>query len=77
MDLAVLNRSAILVPTPGQTEQEYLAKHFEKQFGFVRLKQTQLKKLPQLLKSLPNENVNFRLEKTDFTPLEKLTEKWL
>jgi len=77
MDLAVLNRSAILVPTPGQTEQEYLAKHFEKQFGFVRLKQNQLKKLPQLLKSLPNENANFRLEKTDFTPLEKLTEKWL
>ena len=26
MDLAALGRSAILVPTPGQTEQEYLAK---------------------------------------------------
>ena len=31
MDLAVLGKKAILVPTPGQTEQEYLAKyHFEK-----------------------------------------------
>jgi hypothetical protein len=25
MDLASLGRSAILIPTPGQTEQEYLA----------------------------------------------------
>ncbi len=31
MDLAVLGKKAILVPTPGQTEQEYLAKyHYEK-----------------------------------------------
>jgi UDP-N-acetylglucosamine:LPS N-acetylglucosamine transferase len=72
MDLAVLNRSAILIPTPGQTEQEYLAKHFEKHFGFKRLKQSQLKKLPALLKSESNQNANFRFEKTDFTPLEKL-----
>lgn len=31
MDLAVLGKPAILIPTPGQTEQEYLAKRFEKQ----------------------------------------------
>ena len=29
MDLAVLGKKAILIPTPGQTEQEYLAKRFE------------------------------------------------
>jgi uncharacterized protein (TIGR00661 family) len=27
MDLAILKKKSILVPTPGQTEQEYLAKH--------------------------------------------------
>jgi UDP-N-acetylglucosamine:LPS N-acetylglucosamine transferase len=27
MDLAALRRPSILVPTPGQTEQEYLAAH--------------------------------------------------
>ncbi|HQQ99484.1 MAG TPA: glycosyltransferase [Ferruginibacter sp.] len=27
MDLAVLGKKAVLIPTPGQTEQEYLAKH--------------------------------------------------
>jgi len=30
MDLAVLKKKSILVPTPGQTEQEYLAKHLMK-----------------------------------------------
>ena len=27
MDLDVLKKDAILIPTPGQTEQEYLTKH--------------------------------------------------
>jgi hypothetical protein len=27
MDLAKLGKKAIFIPTPGQTEQEYLAKH--------------------------------------------------
>jgi UDP-N-acetylglucosamine:LPS N-acetylglucosamine transferase len=30
MDLAALKKRSILVPTPGQTEQEYLAKHLMK-----------------------------------------------
>jgi uncharacterized protein (TIGR00661 family) len=75
MDLAVLNRSAILIPTPGQTEQEYLAKHFEKQFGFRPLKQSQLKKLPQVIKTQVGNNADFSLKRTDFTPLEVLIEK--
>jgi hypothetical protein len=33
MDLHALNRRAFLVPTPGQTEQEYLARHLSKK-GF-------------------------------------------
>ncbi|MDB5191241.1 MAG: glycosyl transferase family 28 [Segetibacter sp.] len=31
MDLCKLQKKAILIPTPGQTEQEYLAKHLYKQ----------------------------------------------
>lgn len=34
MDLIKLGQKAILVPTPGQTEQEYLAKHLMKQNFF-------------------------------------------
>lgn len=40
MDLAVLGKKAVLIPTPGQTEQEYLAKyHFEKQHFFTQNQQ--------------------------------------
>jgi len=35
MDIAALQKKSILVPTPGQTEQEYLAAHVtKKQFAF-------------------------------------------
>jgi len=42
MDLYALGiKSAILIPTPGQTEQEYLAEHFLKK-GFEVLKQEKI-----------------------------------
>lgn len=34
MDLVKLNKQAILIPTPGQTEQEYLADYLSKTGGF-------------------------------------------
>jgi uncharacterized protein (TIGR00661 family) len=41
MDLAALGKKAILVPTPGQTEQEYLARRFHHQrFFFTMLQQS-------------------------------------
>ncbi|MDR0872898.1 MAG: hypothetical protein LBN27_05440 [Prevotellaceae bacterium] len=43
MDLAAIGRTAILVPTPGQTEQEYLAEYLSKEKGFVCVKQSKLK----------------------------------
>jgi UDP:flavonoid glycosyltransferase YjiC (YdhE family) len=39
MDLATLGRSAVLVPTPGQTEQEYLAGYLSVNGLFIRMKQ--------------------------------------
>lgn len=42
MDLHVLNRKALLIPTPGQTEQEYLAHRFQQCFGFTVLNQSSL-----------------------------------
>ncbi|MBL7713656.1 MAG: glycosyl transferase family 28 [Chitinophagaceae bacterium] len=35
MDLIALNKKAILIPTPGQTEQEYLGRHLGKQKIFM------------------------------------------
>jgi UDP:flavonoid glycosyltransferase YjiC (YdhE family) len=40
MDLAVLGKKAILIPTPGQTEQEYLAENLAKQKIAISQKQS-------------------------------------
>jgi len=42
MDLIFLEKKAILIPTPGQTEQEYLAKHFHQQKIFFSQNQKEL-----------------------------------
>ena len=33
MDLSILQKDALLIPTPGQTEQEYLAKYHKEKSG--------------------------------------------
>ncbi|MCB9360501.1 MAG: glycosyltransferase [Flavobacteriales bacterium] len=42
MDLTTLGKKAILVPTPGQTEQEYLAEYHFKKRHFYTQKQSEL-----------------------------------
>ncbi len=42
MDLAVLGKKAVFIPTPGQTEQEYLAERLLNQGFFYYQKQTDL-----------------------------------
>lgn len=39
MDLVVLGKKAILIPTPGQTEQEYLGKHLHNEGVFLGAQQ--------------------------------------
>ena len=39
MDLIALNKKAIIIPTPGQTEQEYLAKHLHSEGVFYAASQ--------------------------------------
>jgi UDP-N-acetylglucosamine:LPS N-acetylglucosamine transferase len=41
MELAALGKKAILIPTPGQTEQEYLAEYFFKKKIFYSAKQSE------------------------------------
>jgi len=43
MDYCVLGQKALLVATPGQTEQEYLAKQMARRNGFASQKQDELK----------------------------------
>lgn len=58
MDLAAMRKKSILVPTPGQTEQEYLAKHLmQKNFALcVEQKKFTLKKVLLLA-----ENFSYQL----------------
>jgi predicted glycosyltransferase len=67
MDLIALNRSAILVPTPGQTEQEYLAEYLSSNGLFVSCHQHKMKNIDHnLLNRLPNSIEGFEV---DFFPL--------
>jgi UDP-N-acetylglucosamine:LPS N-acetylglucosamine transferase len=42
MDLYILRKSATIIPTPSQSEQEYLAKHLDGKYGFTSIEQEQL-----------------------------------
>ena len=61
MDLVVLNQKALLVPTPGQTEQEYLATYLMEKniFPFVKQNEFDLKKALEYIAS-------FRFQFPDF-----------
>ncbi|MCL6523617.1 MAG: glycosyl transferase family 28 [Thermoflavifilum sp.] len=48
MDLVALNQKAILIPTPGQTEQEYLAVYHYQKGSFLTAKQANLQVVPLL-----------------------------
>lgn len=49
MDIYELNIKAILIPTPGQTEQEYLSEILTKRKKFNFLNQNQLHELPAII----------------------------
>ena len=45
MDLSRLQKKAILIPTPGQTEQEYLARYHKKTSNVFTLKQDDISEI--------------------------------
>lgn len=69
MDLTVLEKQAILIPTPGQTEQEYLAQRFYDQGVFYTQSQDQFN-LKEALMAVEHFT-GFR-NKTDFSQQLKL-----
>ena len=48
MELFMMGRGAVIIPTPGQTEQEYIGIHLNGKYGFQTLKQDNLELLPDL-----------------------------
>ena len=52
MDIEKLDLQAVFIPTPGQTEQEYLAEFHSKNAKYHFLNQNELNKLQNVIKSL-------------------------
>ena len=48
MELVALKKPALLIPTPGQTEQEYLARHYKNTGLFHTVQQNRLNLLDEL-----------------------------
>jgi uncharacterized protein (TIGR00661 family) len=74
MDLIALKQKAILIPTPGQTEQEYLAKYLQEKQLFYTVDQENFslqKEVEQFKKSRLNEN-NLRTSMN-----ETVVQEWL
>jgi uncharacterized protein (TIGR00661 family) len=62
MDLIKLKKNAVLVPTPGQTEQEYLAKYLMEKKYFYTIDQADFS-----LKDILEEVSNFSFKKLDYS----------
>ena len=48
MELVSLGRGGVIIPTPGQTEQEYLGQYHNGRHGFITLKQNQMEHLREI-----------------------------
>jgi UDP-N-acetylglucosamine transferase subunit ALG13 len=66
MDLIVLNKNAILVPTPGQTEQEYLAASLSDKNWFCTFSQNEFQ-LEKAIEQLRKTKICCKFEKGEFS----------
>jgi len=48
IELVSLGRGGVIIPTPGQTEQEYLGQYHNGRHGFITLKQNQMEHLREI-----------------------------
>lgn len=73
MDMVRLQKKAFLIPTPGQTEQEYLANYLYSQKIFYTQKQNELN-IPKALKEMSQFNVSSK-NTSNFEPIKFFVEK--
>jgi len=76
MELVSLNRTALIIPTPGQTEQEYLAGYLSKKTWFTGLQQNDLKEeIPEVTsQTAPGDEIINESRRLLETALKKLSE---
>ena len=75
MDLARLGKKAIFIPTPGQTEQTYLAEHFYKEKIAFAMHQKDMNLELALEKSTSFDGFQVSEENTEWNSLFKLFEE--
>lgn len=75
MDLVALGNKAILIPTPGQTEQEYLADYFAEKGIFVTQRQDEID-LEKGLESI-SASTGFVPEQFEHTDFQEVLGEWL
>lgn len=71
MDVCKLRKKSILIPTPGQTEQEYLAEHLHVQQWCLAIEQDQFSLREALNKA---EKFNYRLPELDMNKYKEVVE---
>lgn len=76
MDLVLLQKKAVLIPTPGQTEQEYLARHLHQRGVFRHVSQQGVSSLGlgDLLQPFPWQSLPLQ---SAFTAHEPVLDRWL
>lgn len=76
MDLAALDKKAVLIPTPGQTEQEYLGKYLHQEGVFFCMNQSKFQ-----LQNTPDESRQFPFKKLSLKEglyqYKAVVDKWL
>ena len=70
MDLAIMQKKALIIPTPGQTEQEYLAEYLSGRAIFLTCRQDDLD-IKSTLKDLDVFDPKFELPDTGFINLRE------
>lgn len=75
MDLAILGTKALMIPTPGQIEQEYLASYLNRQeiFYSINQKKLQLKKNTERAKKTKGVEKKYTVEKTIENVMDVIT----
>ena len=76
MDLVVLNKRAIFIPTPGQTEQEYLANHLSEKGLFYSSRQDGLD-LNRALKESAQFSYKSALLQNKYSGYKGVIDEWI
>jgi hypothetical protein len=58
MDLVALGVNGLIVPTPGQTEQEYLAEYLSRKRLFTKCKQNDIEKIDISISQITQKPIN-------------------